>query len=83
MRLDNDKNNLIKKCKFKFNSFINNKKTKNKFNINRDYYTKIVKQQKNKSLNNTKKTITSNNININNNKYLKKSNHNKNKRRKK
>ena len=79
MRLDNDKNNLIKKCKFKFNSFINNKKTKNKFNINRDYYTKIVKQQKNKSLNNTKKTITSNNININNNKYLKKSNHNKNK----
>ena len=76
MRLNSDKNTLIQKCQLKFKSFLNDKKTKNKFNINRDFYNNIVQQQKSKILNKTKKSITSNSIN--NNKIIKKNNKNSN-----
>ena len=72
MRLHHDKNSLIQKCQFKFKSFLNDKKAKNKFNINRDLYKNIVQQQKNKMINNFKKAITS--TNIINNKIIKKKN---------
>ena len=76
MRLHHDTNSLIQKYQIKelkFKSFLNDKKSKNKFNINRDFYNNIVKQQKNKSLFSNKKSITSNNLN---NKIIKKKNKN-------
>ena len=68
MRIYQEKNKLIQKCKLKFNSFIYEKNLKNTLN-NKDNHNDIGKQNKNKCLNNNKKSLTSNIIN---NKILKK-----------
>ena len=62
MRMYQEKNKLIQKCKLKFNSFINEKNAKNKLN-SKDYNINITKQNKHKYLNKNKKSITTNNIN--------------------